>query len=245
MLGVIFEMQSFWRALVRCVVVWGGILVLGAFAAGGVAAQTDPAPTRAPTIPFGSSIRVTEPGDAGWASVVLELPVTLEEEDEDDPSQPRPDFCFPYQPNLARGTASAADVRFVPGDGTRASGEFLVVGDNQDFAASDDLQLAGDDLLEGDETFYLDVYAAQQASTCSVVGAVIARVEVVVEDDDQDASGVSPAEFTVVETDEDAPAALALTFAQAADAGRALPAARTRGSVRRRLRVGRSCSLRG
>ena len=222
MLGVIFEMQSRWRVLVRCVAAWGAILVVGAVAAGRVAAQDTAPEPLAPTIPLGSSIRVTEPGDAGWAPVVLELPVTLEEEDDEESSQPRPDFCFPYRLNLARGTASPADVRFVPGDSTRTSGEFLVVGDNQDFAASDDLQLAGDDRIEGDETFYLDVYEAQSLAsgtrTCSVAGVVIARVEVVIADDDQDTSGISPAEFTVVETDRDAPVALALEFARAADA---------------------------
>ena len=103
-------------------------------------------------------------------------------------------------------------------------GALVVVADNQEFAATDDLELAGDDLLEGDETFHLDVYAGQsQKTTCSVAGVVIARVEVVIEDDDSDTSGISPTVFTVRETDTDAPAALALTFEQAADADYCFP----------------------
>ena len=197
----------------RCLALPGLALLLAVLTfPGWVAAQAG-----APAIRLGSSIRVSEPGDVGWARVVLELAVTVEEEDENEEEDVTPpDFCFPYRLNLDRGTASSVDVRLAGGG---SSGAFVVVADNQRFAATSDLELAGDDVVEGDETFYLDVYEAQSGrTTCSVSGAVIARVEVVIEDDDSDTSGISPTAFTVRETDVDAAAALELTFEQAADA---------------------------
>ena len=208
-------MQSIVRAQGWPAAVARVLLLLAGFAVPSFAvAQT----ALAPTFPSGASVRVVEPGDSGWTGVVLEVAVTLEEEEDEDVPLTRVDYCFPYQ--LRLGTASSADVRLA-GTGLLSdrSGEFVVVADNQDFAASDDVELAGDDLLEGVETFYLDVYEGQSDTTaCSVAGVVIARVEVTIDDDDEDTSGLSPTEFTVVETDADAPAALALTFTQAADA---------------------------
>ena len=214
-LAVFFQMQSVVRAQGLRVVVSGVVFLLVGVAVPPLAlAQNAPAPV----IPLGSSVRLVEPGDSGWSGVVLELAVTVEDEEGDDPP-PRVDYCFPFE--LVLATASSADVRLA---GAATSGALVVVADNQEFAATDDLELAGDDLLEGDETFHLDVYAGQsQKTTCSVAGVVIARVEVVIEDDDLDTSGISPTEFTVRETDTDAPAALALTFEQAADADYCFP----------------------
>ena len=204
-------MQSLWRARGWRVAVVGVFLLLAGFAVPPLAvAQTAPAPI----FPRDSSVLVVEPGDSEWDGVVLEVAVTLEEDDEeDDDPPPRSDYCFPY--TLSFGTASDADVRLADG-GMPA---FVVVADNQNFAASDHVELAGDDLLEGDETFYLDVYEGQSGeTTCSVGGVVIARVEVTIQDDDEDTSGISSTAFTVRETDRDASAALALRFEQAADA---------------------------
>ena len=72
--------------------------------------------------------------------------------------------------------------------------------------------------MEETETLYIDVYERQRGSSCGVGGPVAVVLTVTIEDDDEDTSGVSPTVFTVVETDYDAPAALALTFAQASDA---------------------------
>ena len=80
-----------------------------------------------------------------------------------------------------------------------------------------DLIIAGDDEVEETETLYIDVYERQRSSSCRPAGTVAVVLTVTIEDDDQDTSGISSTEFTVVETDEDASVALALTFVRAAD----------------------------
>ena len=216
-----FQMQSTVRAQGLRAAVVGVLFVVAVFAAPSSALAQDTAP--APTFPLGSAVTVAEPGDSGWVGVVLEVAVTLESDEDDADPPARSNYCFPYE--LSLGTASAADVRLAgTGAVSDRTGAFVVVAANQDFAATDDVELAGDDLLEGAETFYLDVYTGQSGvTTCTVAGVVIARVEVTIEDDDTDTSEISPVEFTVMETDADAPAALELTFEQAADTDYCFP----------------------
>ena len=210
-----FQMQSIVRVQGLPAAVARVLLLLAGFAVPSFAVA-QPAP--APTFPSGASVRVVEPGDSGWTGVVLEVAVTLEEEEDEEDPPPRADYCFPYQ--LSLGTASSADVRYA---GSSTSGQFVVVADNQDLVASDDVELAGDDLLEGDETFYLDVYEGQSAETsCSVAGVVIARVEVTIEDDDTNAPGLA-GDLEVTETDADFVALLALTLDEAAAETRCYP----------------------
>ena len=78
--------------------------------------------------------------------------------------------------------------------------------------------IIGDDEVEGDESFFVEIYGPVRGESCDPQGSVEAVLTITIEDDDRDTSGISPTEFTVQETDVDAPAALALTFAQAADA---------------------------
>ena len=125
------------------------------------------------------------------------------------------DYCFAFELAYGRSTAGASDA-WVRSSGV-SSGSFLLRAGLTEVVVRD-LIIAGDDEVEETETLYIDVYERQRFSSCRPSGTVVAVLTVTIEDDDQDASGISPTEFTVVETDQDAPAALALTFAQAADA---------------------------
>ena len=121
--------------------------------------------------------------------------------------------CYAFGVVDGRGTADRpADFRGGPGMFVAAAGDTV--------ARSRDVTIVGDDLVEEDESFFLEVHAGVEGSACSVApGALpVASVQVTIVDDDRDTSGISPTAFTVAETDEDAPAALALTFARAADA---------------------------
>ena len=154
----------------------------------------------APGISRGVTLRVREPG-TGWAKVVMQLPLVVE----DAEAGLIDSYCFPYELGR-RGSATIAaggdgDVRFA---GSQTAGQFVVGSGKQTFAASDDLEINGDSLVEGEETFLVDVYAAQRnTASCSKSGPIIAEVTVVIEDADEDTSDISPTAFTVEETDED------------------------------------------
>ena len=124
------------------------------------------------------------------------------------------DYCFAFELAYGRSTAGAADAWVGPG---RSSTGTFVLPAGLTQVVLRDLIIAGDDEVEETETLYIDVYERQRSSSCGLAGTVVAVLTVTIEDDDQDTSGISSTEFAVVETDEDAPAALALTFVQAAD----------------------------
>ena len=124
-------------------------------------------------------------------------------------------YCYAFELAYGRSTAGSSDA-WVGTPGT--AGGFFVLPVRSSQVVLRDIVIAGDDEAEEDEILYVDLYAPVQASTCSATGSVRVVMQVTIEDDDQDTSGISPTAFTVVETDQDAPAALALTFEQAADA---------------------------
>ena len=124
-------------------------------------------------------------------------------------------YCFAFELAYGRGTAGGADAWV----GTRrsSSGSFVLPAGLTQVVVTD-LIIAGDDEVEETETLYVDVYERQRGSSCQPSGTVVAVLTITIDDDDADTSGIFPTAFTVVETDQDAPAALALTFEQAADA---------------------------
>ena len=125
------------------------------------------------------------------------------------------DYCFAFELAYGRSTAGAVDAWV--GSRLASSGNFVLPAGLTEIVIRDVI-IAGDDAVEETEILYIDVYEPERASTCLGTGSVVTVLTVTIEDDDEDTSGISPVEFTVRETDVDAPAALALTFAQAADA---------------------------
>ena len=125
------------------------------------------------------------------------------------------DYCFAFELAYGRSTAGAADAWV--GAGKSSSGTFVLRAGLTEIIVRD-LIIAGDDEVEGAETLFIDVFERRRGSSCSASGTVVTVLTVTIEDDDEDTSGISPTEFTVVETDVDAPAALALTFGAVADA---------------------------
>lgn len=125
-------------------------------------------------------------------------------------------YCFAFELAYGRGTAGGTDAWV--GTGRSSSGSFVLPAGLTQVVVTEFI-IAGDDEVEETETLYVDVYERQRGSSCQPSGTVVAVLTITIDDDDADTSGIFPTAFTVVETDQDAPAALALTFEQAADAG--------------------------
>lgn len=126
--------------------------------------------------------------------------------------------CYPFAVVAGRGTASLpADFRGGPGAFVAAAGETA--------ARSRDLTIVGDDLVEDDETFFLEVYAGVSGTACTVPSGTVAvfTVQVLIVDDDEDAPGPGAGAFEVVETDADAVAVLQMELDGAASDTRCYP----------------------
>lgn len=187
------------------------------------AGVADPDPIKYPVLQY--LVRIIDDDGEGGSETFEISPAafTVRETDEDAPAalaltfgEARDvDYCFPFELVYSRSTAGAADA-WVGSRGT-ASGSFVLPAGSTQVVVRD-LLIAGDDEVEQTELLYVDVYHPKRASTCSGRGSVVIVLTVTIEDDDSDTSGISPTEFTVRETDTDAPAALELTFAQAPDA---------------------------
>ena len=83
------------------------------------------------------------------------------------------------------------------------------------------LEIVGDDAVEGDEQVILAVYGRQEGATCvfgSALTGVPLRLSLTVRDDDRHPGQLETERLTVVETDEDAAAGLQLSFASDSDA---------------------------
>jgi hypothetical protein len=95
--------------------------------------------------------------------------------------------CYPYRIAYSRSTAGREDARLVGSDGRSpvAFGTF-VAQPRSTTAVSSNLLVVGDDLIEGDETLHLDLYAPGSAGdvSCSPAGAPVTSVVVIIADDD-------------------------------------------------------------
>ena len=95
--------------------------------------------------------------------------------------------CYPYRLAYSRSTATSADARLVGSD-RRSPADFgtFVVQPRSTTAVSSNLLVVGDDVIEGDETLHLDVYAPGAAgeASCSPSGAPVRSIVVVIVDDD-------------------------------------------------------------
>ena len=144
--------------------------------------------------------------------------------------------CYPFAVVAGQGTASLpADFRGGPGAFVAAAGETA--------ARSRDLTIVGDDLVEEDETFFLEVYAGVSGTACAAPSGAIAvsTVQVTITDDDEGAPGAQAVTLEVAETDADfvallelpldaaAPAAVCYPFAVVAGRGTASSSADFRG----------------
>ncbi len=95
--------------------------------------------------------------------------------------------CYPYRISYSRSTADEADARLVGSDGRSPAGfGVLVAQPAASTAVSSNLLVVGDDLIEGDETLLLSVYAPglPGEESCSPSGAPVFSVVVVIVDDD-------------------------------------------------------------
>ena len=95
--------------------------------------------------------------------------------------------CYPYRIAYAASTADEADARLVGSDGRSPAGfGTLLAQPAATTAVSSNLLIVGDDLIEGDETLHLEVYAPglPGEETCSPAGAPVLSVVVVIVDDD-------------------------------------------------------------
>ena len=95
--------------------------------------------------------------------------------------------CYPYRIAYSRSTAGESDARLVGSDGRSPAGfGVLVAQPAATSAVSSNLLIVGDDLVEGDETLHLEVYAPglPGAASCSPSGAPVFSIVVVIVDDD-------------------------------------------------------------
>ena len=126
--------------------------------------------------------------------------------------------CYPFAVVAGQGTASLpADFRGGPGAFVAAAGETA--------ARSRDLTIVGDDLVEEDETFFLEVYGGISGTVCAAPSGAIAvsTVQVTITDDDEGAPGAQAATLEVAETDADFVALLELPLDAAAPAAVCYP----------------------
>ena len=95
--------------------------------------------------------------------------------------------CYPYRIAYSRSTAGSDDARLVRTGGF-APADFgtFVAQPRSTAAVSSNLLVVGDDIIEGDETLHLDIYAPGPAgeASCSPSGAPVRIIVVTIVDDD-------------------------------------------------------------
>ncbi|MCY4637349.1 MAG: hypothetical protein OXG04_23095 [Acidobacteria bacterium] len=92
------------------------------------------------------------------------------------------DYCFAFELAYGRSTAGAADAWV--GSGRSAGGSFVLPAGLTEIVVRDVI-VAGDNIAEGSETLYIDVYDRQRGSSCGAGGTVVAVLTVTITDDDQ------------------------------------------------------------